>query len=79
MASEHVENLTDSKWLDLVGDNDFAGAASALYEMSRNEINLEKKKTLLSLCKLSALISGSLTTFRDIDSKLDEIELEQTE
>lgn len=70
-SNDHV------KWLDQIGDDD-AGAASTLYEMAIKETNLAKKRTFLSLCKLSALISGNLTTFRDIDRKLEEVEFEQT-
>ena len=68
---------TDTKWLDQISEDDFGGAASTLYEMSRHETEFSRKKTILSLCKLSALISGNLTTFRDIDHQLDEIEFEQ--
>lgn len=79
MSSVQQPNKDESKWLDQIGEDDFAGAATTLFEMSRKETNLSKKKTMLSLCKLSALISGNLTTFRDIDYKLDEIESELTE
>lgn len=72
------QRSSDKKWLDQIGNEDYASASSTLYHMSLQETNVQKKKTILSLCKLLALISGNSTTFRDIENQLDEIEYHQT-
>lgn len=74
MFSQMLEGHSDLQWLQQIEQNDFRGAAQTLKSLAvRETVNLPKKKTMLSLCKLAELISPDTNRNSDIDNMLEEI------
>jgi nuclear pore complex protein Nup133 len=74
MFSQMLEGHSDLHWLQQIEDNDFGGAAKTLKSLAVRETeNMAKKRTILSLCKLSQLIAPDAHPDPDVDNLLAEI------
>lgn len=67
----------DLLWIQQIQLGEYGAAASTLKQLALREVDLSRKKTILSLSKLSSVASGETTT--EIDNLLYDIHIRMME